>query len=273
MRRELRGGQRKVQSQGKILQRKKNYLDIFIIIGLITLLTVVVVQQSVLYIISGWASSGIAYLEILGNETEEPAPVEGGEGGGGGGGGAPGQTYCVSDCAYAAKKCISNKVLRCDNFDSDPCVEWGFVETCGGEEVCHQGDCVCSEAWSCGAWGPCLGEGQQFRICTDVRQCGTSRDLPEEEQSCTPSCSDGVRNHGESGIDCGGPCKTCKDGELRMSRGINLGYQLLMIKKLFICAWLPLFLIIVIILTQILLYREKEGDDEEEEEKMRDFFG
>src|SRR5688572_3264083 len=31
----------------------------------------------------------------------------------------------------------------------------------------------------------------------------------KKEDTSTPSCSDGIKNQGETGIDCGGPCTAC----------------------------------------------------------------
>jgi len=75
----------------------------------------------------------------------------------------------------------------------------------------------CKESWSCSNWSVCRINGYQDRICSDSNRCGSFEDKPAEVQKCiyTPTCSDGVRNGLEEGIDCGGlcpPCIGCFDG-------------------------------------------------------------
>ena len=74
----------------------------------------------------------------------------------------------------------------------------------------------CAEDWQCSEWTDCSIEGIQVRACTDSNSCGTSVSKPSEIQSCIkPTCSDGIQNQEELGIDCGGPCaRRCGVGEL-----------------------------------------------------------
>ncbi len=69
----------------------------------------------------------------------------------------------------------------------------------------------CEEDWACTDWGPCLTSGYQFRTCRDRNECGTSKNMPNTTRTCTyiPTCKDLIRNQGEEGIDCGGPCPPC----------------------------------------------------------------
>jgi hypothetical protein len=74
----------------------------------------------------------------------------------------------------------------------------------------------CAENWSCTNWTECNAEGAQIRACKDVNQCGNEENKPIEIQSCSPpSCDDKIRNQGEFGVDCGGPCaKRCNAQEI-----------------------------------------------------------
>jgi hypothetical protein len=74
----------------------------------------------------------------------------------------------------------------------------------------------CTEDWKCGEWTECTVEGIQVRACSDDSNCGTTISKPSEIQSCAkPTCSDGIQNQEELGIDCGGSCaKRCGIGEL-----------------------------------------------------------
>jgi len=69
----------------------------------------------------------------------------------------------------------------------------------------------CIPEWYCTEWGPCLPEGYQTRQCTDLHDCGTLLHRPNVTQACEyiATCYDGIKNNGEIGIDCGGPCPPC----------------------------------------------------------------
>jgi hypothetical protein len=74
----------------------------------------------------------------------------------------------------------------------------------------------CNPDWECTSWSEC-NSGTQTRTCTDANSCGKSTGKPTESQSCsvnTPSCSDGIQNQDETGIDCGGSiCSACQTTE------------------------------------------------------------
>jgi hypothetical protein len=42
---------------------------------------------------------------------------------------------------------------------------------------------VCVENWQCTEWSECVN-GTQTRTCTDLNNCGTTLNKPEEERSC-----------------------------------------------------------------------------------------
>ena len=79
---------------------------------------------------------------------------------------------------------------------------------------------ACTESWDCTGWSTCSG-GTQTRTCVDRDGCGTRNYAPATQQDCvvtprtpvTPAatCSDGIKNQGETGTDCGGPCKPCPE--------------------------------------------------------------
>ena len=71
---------------------------------------------------------------------------------------------------------------------------------------------LCYPDWQCGDWQECI-EGTQARVCTDINTCETQEGMPETSQTCvvaiTETCSDGIKNQDETGVDCGGVCKKC----------------------------------------------------------------
>ncbi|MFH1849780.1 MAG: hypothetical protein ABH879_06355 [archaeon] len=87
----------------------------------------------------------------------------------------------------------------------------------------------CVEKWVCSEWGPCLPAGVSLRICEDLTACGTKHYKPNASRSCRyiPTCFDHIKNAGEKGVDCGGPCPpcpTCSDGEQNQGEmGVDCG--------------------------------------------------
>jgi parallel beta-helix repeat protein len=77
---------------------------------------------------------------------------------------------CTNDCTSSgAKQCSGNGYQTCGNYDSDSCLEWSSVTACSTGQTCSGGIC----------------------------------------QSTAATCSDGIQNQGETGVDCGGPCPAC----------------------------------------------------------------
>ncbi len=62
----------------------------------------------------------------------------------------------------------------------------------------------CTANWTCTEWDECTPEGVQTRTCTDVNECGTVVNKPEENRSCTyvPKMGEKVCSPGE--IMCSG---------------------------------------------------------------------
>ena len=87
----------------------------------------------------------------------------------------------------------------------------------------------CIERWECTEWSQCFPSGLMFRSCTDMNDCGTLLRKPREQMECnyTGTCYDGIKNQGEEGVDCGGPCPpcpTCDDGiQNQGEEGIDCG--------------------------------------------------
>ena len=51
-------------------------------------------------------------------------------------------------------------------------------------------------------------------VCSENGRCDrevgeTCINTPEDCKTCDPTCSDGIQNQGETGVDCGGPCGAC----------------------------------------------------------------
>ena len=117
--------------------------------------------------------------------------------------------------------CVETGCLSCDDGNpctNDACVEGkcsykpltGPMEGCSGsggciEYGCFSGECIPQKIVQCCGNGACDGEE-------------TWMDCPRD---CLPTCIDGVRNQGETGVDCGGPCNACESAELNYIRKIG----------------------------------------------------
>ncbi len=69
----------------------------------------------------------------------------------------------------------------------------------------------CIPKWECDDWGKCKPTGIRTRRCVDLNHCNSSFYTPPMVLNCTyvPTCQDHIKNQGEEGVDCGGPCPPC----------------------------------------------------------------
>ncbi|MEC8022637.1 MAG: MYXO-CTERM sorting domain-containing protein, partial [Myxococcota bacterium] len=86
--------------------------------------------------------------------------------------------HICSDCVDEPGFCIGGDPLDCD--DTDPCT----TDSCSPDIGCSNAPVICDDGLTC-VGGECVG--------------GT--------------CTDGTQNGPETGIDCGGDCTPCDDGE------------------------------------------------------------
>lgn len=133
-----------------------------------------------------------------------------------------GTLACLSDCSgFNISGCTT------------PTGDSGSSSSSGGSYTGGTGDipyrpagAACYETWECTEWSPCI-DGKKIRTCEDIYNCGTEFFKKANEMLCVigakPTCSDGLQNQDEQGIDCGGSCETCKtcdDGILNCHEGI-----------------------------------------------------
>lgn len=142
-----------------------------------------------------------------------PVPPPGGGGGGGGGRGS-----------------ICRPSWACGNWRTCQDVDSGLVSGALSGENYREVQEQCEKEGSRGDF--C---GYQARNCLDVKTCDSSYNKPNEFQGCyfteNPSCSDGIKNcHSDSCeflVDCGGPCgacATCSDGiQNQGEQGVDCG--------------------------------------------------
>jgi hypothetical protein len=122
--------------------------------------------------------------------------------------------------------CVKPACLDCD--DGNPCTQDqcregecantplnGPVEGCYGvggciEYSCFSGECLPQKIMRCCGNGAC-DMGESYETCPS---------------DCQSTCYDGIKNHGEQGIDCGGPCSPCESQELNGIQRINAVRQL-----------------------------------------------
>ncbi len=100
-------------------------------------------------------------------------------------------------------------------YDRNSCDEDNY-KTTRYRECEYRVPAGCYPEWECTDWTLCRKDGTKERACFDLNECPTSDQIrfgiPEITQFCvySESCSDGVKNNNEMGIDCGGPCEPCK---------------------------------------------------------------
>jgi hypothetical protein len=79
-------------------------------------------------------------------------------------------------------------------------------------------DCVpnqCQQSPVCNPDGSCSYSNKASGVTCDDGNAGTTNDVCNGAGGCagtpisTATCSDGIQNQGETGIDCGGPCPAC----------------------------------------------------------------
>lgn len=147
-----------------------------------------------------------ASLNVTASPPTPPSP--GGESRGSGGGGGSGGIFYKRDCS---EQWSCSKWYSCINgTQARTCVDTNNCRTNKNKpsetRVC--GSCV--EDWQCGDWTPCVNN-RQTKVCFDKNECETENNRPEQERDCMlDTCSDRIKNYGEVGIDCGGPCRACR---------------------------------------------------------------
>ncbi|HJZ18706.1 MAG TPA: hypothetical protein VJ208_01235 [Candidatus Nanoarchaeia archaeon] len=133
----------------------------------------------------------------------------------------PSQSSCTPDwdCENWGKCESGTKIRECTDLNSCG-TDDGKPEltlTCVTEEVTSEDEssvqipvtssesASCSSGWVCSDWSECV-DNSQARECSDANSCGTEEGKPSVTQECQPaeSCTDGIKNQDESGVDCGG---------------------------------------------------------------------
>ncbi len=152
--------------------------------------------------------------------------------GGGGSGGASSISSCQedweclawSDCnpptsflpdypkGYKKKFCYDKNACDADDYEKY------FYKNCT-----YYSGVSCYPDWECTDWTPCKKNGTQERTCVDKNHCSEEDHVRfgsvETTRFCVylETCSDHVKNNGELGVDCGGPCEPCSTVEIPSS--------------------------------------------------------
>jgi putative pyrroloquinoline-quinone-binding quinoprotein len=103
------------------------------------------------------------------------------------------ETACTSPCTQGQKQCSGEKdVELCANYDADPCLEWGVIDTCLADEICENGICVEDCKDECEPQGERICDDTGYRICGqhDTDSCLEYSDITPCEDGET--CSAGI---------------------------------------------------------------------------------
>lgn len=91
-------------------------------------------------------------------------------------------------CTNCPNDCLNNDEVCCNGTKiiGDCC----NTTDCNGTDFCLENTCypenTCFTEWSCTGWSACSQENTQTRTCTDLNECDTEEDKPDEEKSCNP---------------------------------------------------------------------------------------
>jgi hypothetical protein len=168
---------------------------------------------------------------------------------GGGGGGGGGANICTSEWVCQDWfSCLPTgwQWRRC--YDKHACEDERFIK----RQCEFQGTPpACEEDWLCSMWSVCYPNATQTRTCEDLNGCGSEVVRPAATQACVyiASCTDGIQNGEETGIDCGGLCPAC--ALVQQPTFITAGGRL--------GAWLVLAIVLAILLVSgVLRYYKGE---------------
>ncbi len=87
----------------------------------------------------------------------------------------------------------------------------------------------CEVKIRCEEWSECLPTNIKVRECRDINNCNNESKKIIESEECDydANCDDNIKNQGEEGVDCGGPCEpcpTCNDGIMNQGEeGVDCG--------------------------------------------------
>jgi hypothetical protein len=148
-------------------------------------------------------------VELNARCPEEEDPGGGGTGSGGGGGGGISMGLCIPDWyCNSFGPCRPNGTMIQECYDRNACNPNDYKRVI--EKNCTYIKRACDEDWVCKEWGLCQPNGTQYRECTDQNDCGTEYNKPDTSRACLyDTCNNGIKDPGEEGIDCGGPCPPC----------------------------------------------------------------
>lgn len=107
--------------------------------------------------------------------------------------------YEIYYCPETSSECSAGETRPVTETSYQTCKgdgTWGATQSCGALQYYdpEEASCVvklCQEAWTCTAWGDCTSGGNQYRSCNDKNRCGSYKDTPKTQQTCTPTASDG----------------------------------------------------------------------------------
>lgn len=94
------------------------------------------------------------------------------------------QEFCITAESQAIPALReSSQKMGCVSLDIQPNPEGDFDVNVDSDLEEPGENPGCTESWSCSEWGTCVGN-IQTRTCIDSNSCGTTQNLPEEEQFC-----------------------------------------------------------------------------------------
>ncbi|RLB59179.1 MAG: hypothetical protein DRI34_02720 [Deltaproteobacteria bacterium] len=144
------------------------------------------------------------------------------------------ETACSDACQSGERRCSDrgDDIELCANYDADPCLEWGVIDTCGDDEKCENGSCVEDCKNECEPQGARICQNDAsgnpgYRVCGEydsdsclewspITTCpsGQSCSNGQCSETCTDDCEVGEREcFGAGWHECGeaGDGDSCRD--------------------------------------------------------------
>ena len=127
-----------------------------------------------------------------------------------------GSAQCTDECLPAGTTlCDGGDVTLCANVDSDPCLEWTVIQSCGSPDACVNGACQ-------GCTDECPATGSVQCAAGGVQTCGQHDADACREWGAAVPCPDGKTCSAGACID--GCSATCEAGTSTCSGANGLSY-------------------------------------------------
>lgn len=121
-----------------------------------------------------------------------------------------GVEYLIFTATDPGNLSAESNIVRVESVCSTPSGGGGTTGSGGGSSG-GGSSYPCTPKWKCDEWSQCFINNTRYKRCVDLNGCKPKDYIRYFWENCTykPTCSDGIMNGDEEGIDCGGSCPRC----------------------------------------------------------------